>query len=358
MSILYSPVVQTAFEQATAARSFSMPQLSDQIVALAGESYTSSARLLAQTLGDRPARHVLHGLLRFSFLIETVLVRGGATKMTVRWSAALANDVRGASFADCELIFDNLFTALLASLDDEAFRKLLIGFAAHKLVSYEVPLDYRQRLVESLIHQVENVVWDTSALPARVIAMRALLRNPAFNPYSDVFAQVYGKIAVKTYLTDRAQTGDHQTNREKRWEAHPSSFQYALRRDCWSIEDALINQICHFDDFPADLTALLTEAGVLHSIPTPYRCPITMEPLSFTEFRDEVMQPRHGRSRFQAGHLNPLRGVGSTLGEGHNAANIGWITADGNRIQGHLSLEETRALLRRIADNYRTANLD
>ncbi|MDX2140902.1 MAG: hypothetical protein SF123_22650 [Chloroflexota bacterium] len=358
MSILYSPAVQTAFEQAAAARSFSMRPLSEQIAALAGGSFISSARLLAQALGDRPARHVLHGLLRFSFLIETVLVRGGATKMTVRWSEALANDVRGASFADCDLIFENLLTILLGSLDDEAFRKLLIGFAAHKLVSYEVPLDYRQRLIESPIHRAENVVWDTSVLPARTIAMRALLRNPAFNPYADVFVEVYGKIAVKTYLTDRAQTGDHQTNREKRWEAHPSSFQYALRRDCWSVEEALINQICHFADFPADLTALLTEAGVLHPIPTPYRCPITLEPLSFTEFRDEVLNPRHGRSHFQAGHLNPLRGASGTLGEGHNAANIGWITADGNRIQGHLSLDETRALLRRIADNYRAADLD
>jgi len=187
--------------------------------------------------------------------------------------------------------------------------------------------------------------------------MRQLLRSASFNPYATVLAEVYSKIAVKTYLTDRAQTGEHQTNREKRWESYPSSFQYALRKQCWSVEDALINQICHFADFPADLYALLAEANVLPAIPTPYRCPITLDPLSFNDFRDEVLNPRHGRARFQAGHLNPLCGIGGTATEGHTAANIGWITADGNRIQGHLSLDETRALLKRIADNYRETGL-
>jgi len=357
VSILRNDAIKQTFEAAVNRTSFSMPQMYEQIVALGGESFISRAQLLARAVGERPSRHVLQGLLRSSFLIETVLIRGGATKMTVRWSPALADDVRSAPFEECDAIFEALLDQLQIVLQEETYRQLLIGFAAYKLVSYEVPVDYRQRPVSTPIHRVENVAWDWSELPIRVIKMRQLLRTASFNPYAAVFIEVYSKIAVKTYLTDRAQTGDHQTNREKRWESHPSSFQYALRRNCWSVEDALINQICHFADFPADLYALLVEANVLRPIPTPYRCPITLDPLSFNDFRGEVLNPRHGRARFQAGHLNPLRGLNGTLAEGHSAANIGWITADGNRIQGHLSLEETRALLRRIADNYRDTGL-
>lgn len=357
MNLLYTDAIQQAFEAAATSRSFSMPQLYEQITILAGEPFRQVMRTMATSLGERPARHTLHGLLRSSFLIETVLTRGGATKMTVRWSNALAGDVRHAEFAECARIFDTLLAQLQPLLNEQSVQALLVGFTAHKLVSYEIPVDYIQRMTESAIHRVENIAWDWSELPFRVIKMRQLLRTATSNPYATVFAEVYTKIAVKTYLTDRAQTGEHQTNREKRWESYPSSFQYALRKQCWSVENALINQICHFADFPADLYALLAEANVLHAIPTPYRCPITLDPLSFNDFRDEVLNPRHGRARFQAGHLNPLRGIGGTVSEGHTAANIGWITADGNRIQGHLSLDETRALLRRIAENYRDIGL-
>jgi len=356
MSMLNSDAARQIFEAAGNRPNFSMPQMVEQLLTL-DDGLSQEARFLAQALGERPARHVLHGLLRASFLIETVLVRGGATKMTVRWSPGLAADVRFASFEESSHIFAALLEKLHTDLNDEAKRLLLIGFAAHKLVSYELPVDYRQRPADVPIHRLDNIGWDWSDLPARVIALRRVLRTATHNPYAAVFVQVYGKIAVKTYLTDRAQTGDHQTNREKRWEAHPGSFQYALRRNCWSVEAALINQICHFAEFPPDLYALLVQANVLQDIPTPYRCPITLDLLSFSEFRDEVMNPRHGRARFQAGHLNPLRGVGASSDEGHTAANIGWVTADGNRIQGYLSLDETRALLARIAENYRRNGL-
>ncbi|NUQ05368.1 MAG: hypothetical protein HUU31_15885 [Anaerolineae bacterium] len=233
---------------------------------------------------------------------------------------------------------------------------IIAQFHVHQYARKYIFINMRRE--RQSIHRVENIAWDWSELPFRVIRMRQLLRSARSNPHAVIFADVYKKIAVKTYLTDRAQTGEHQTNREKRWESDPSSFQYALRRQCWSVEDALINQICHFADFPVDLHALLSKSNVLHAIPTPYRCPITLDPLSFDDFRDEVLHPRHGRARFQAGHLNPLRGIGGAAIEGHTAANIGWITADGNRIQGHLSLDETRALLRRITDNYRDTGLD
>lgn len=37
---------------------------------------------------------------------------------------------------------------------------------------------------------------------------------------------------------------------------------------------------------------------------------------------------------------------------GHTAKNISWVSANGNRIQGSLSLDETRAMIKQIAANY------
>jgi len=163
---------------------------------------------------------------------------------------------------------------------------------------------------------------------------------------------VYDKIKVKTYLTDRVLTGDHKTNREKRWETHPASVHFALRRACMEIEFTLMNQLCHFEGFPPDLTRRLEDSGVLLAVQDPFRCPITMEPLSFAEFENEVRDPEHGKASFQVGHLTPLKAVNDDPRSGHTAQNISWMSSDGNRIQGSLSLQDTRALLRRIHGNY------
>lgn len=357
MSLFNDDALRLAFELAVGRSTFSMTQLFEQVRGLGGIAFVDHTERLLQVLGERPTRHVLQGLLRSSFLIETILTRGGATKMSVRWSPVLANDRRGASFEECSAIFEALLEQLHKALADANNRLLLLGFTSHKLVSYEIPVDYLNPSDNIKIHRIDNIAWDWSELPFRVVRLRQLLRSANTNPFASAFAKVYTKIAVKTYLTDRAQTGEHQTNREKRWEAHPSGFQFALRRDCWSVENALINQICHFEDFPGVVFASLVDVNVIQPMPTPYRCPITLDPLSFVSFRDEVLSPTHGRARFQIGHLNPLRGIGGSVVEGHTAANIGWITADGNRIQGHLSLVETRALLKRIADNYRDNGL-
>lgn len=356
MSTVQNDALKEAFETAVSRASFSMSQLFQALGAPASELIAPHSQLLQQTLGHRIARHVLHSLLRISFLVETVLDRGGATKMSVRWTPWLANDVRYAGFEECRRIFDYLLDQLRVVFHEDRYQSLLTGFSAYKLLAYELPIDYRRQLTDSPIHKVDNISWDWSPLPFRIVGLRQLLRAPSLNPYSAVFEAVYRKIAVKTYLTDRAQTGDYQTNREKRWESHPRGFQYALRRECWGVEGELINQVCRFADFPVDLFTLLERQEVLSPMATPYRCPITLDILSFREFQKEVLSPQHGRARFQVGHLNPLRALSSTA-SGHTAANIGWISADGNRIQGHLSLEETRALLRRIADNYKAAGL-
>ena len=84
-----------------------------------------------------------------------------------------------------------------------------------------------------------------------------------------------------------------------------------------------------------------------------FHCPVTLNALSYAEFREALTNPDWGRSDFQVGHLNPLKAGIGVAGTGHCADNIAWISSDGNRIQGHLSLDETRQLIVQIAQNYR-----
>ena len=88
-------------------------------------------------------------------------------------------------------------------------------------------------------------------------------------------------------------------------------------------------------------------------------CPITLEAIDFQEFAASILHPVHGKSAYQVGHLNPLK-LNQTANEsaaGHTADNISWISEHGNRIQGSLSLNKTRDLLSKIAQNYERAGL-
>ena len=91
-------------------------------------------------------------------------------------------------------------------------------------------------------------------------------------------------------------------------------------------------------------TKLLGEVGKVA------RCPVTLDPLDFEILTQEVIDPTHGKASYQVGHLNPLK-AGQEDEFRHLPANITWITEDGNRIQGHLTLKETRGLLFRISKN-------
>ena len=88
-----------------------------------------------------------------------------------------------------------------------------------------------------------------------------------------------------------------------------------------------------------------------------YRCPVTLDPLNFAEFEKEVRSPLHGKSHFHVGHLNPLKLRTDDPSAGHTYRNIGWFSEEGNRIQGNLSLKETRSMLGRIHRNYVTMKI-
>ncbi|UBF29299.1 hypothetical protein K9N68_16565 [Kovacikia minuta CCNUW1] len=340
----------------------------------------SLAASFTNKVGKDIAEYVLQSIFRHAFLIEAVRKPSGATNMSVRWDAPLdQNDYRYASYDKCFEIFEMLVSSLKEDLDEQENRQLLKLFKEYGLLSYELPLDYKNRVVGRYIHSIDNFTWMWDELPKRTLKLRSLLlakKRTANKNKTDqilLLEAAYSKIVVKTYLTDRAQTGDYKTNREKRWETEPESVQFALRRDCLEIEYTLVQQLCRFKDFPSDISKLLEEEGLLEAevngvevvLANPphlsyeilkgssfFRCPITMDELDFDEFQREVTDPEHGKASFQVGHKNPLKAINDDPYSGHSAQNISWISADGNRIQGHLSLKEARALIRKIYKNY------
>lgn len=325
-----------------------LPALSTHLASLRGRLGVPNYNKLAQCI------------LRHVFLIELVEQPGTkTTKFRTRWISELTNDPRGCSYDECLEIATDLIRDLATGwLDNPLHAEGLQLCFEHGLLPYEAPIDYLSAPAPgdtaTRIHQRGNISWTSEDVMLRTLRLRRYLTNATQSPDAAFFTTVLSdKIKVKTYLTDRAQTGLYKTNREKRWETHPHSGQFATRRDCMAIEYALIEQLCRFESFPSAAKELLYAQGLLSPDHQTFRCPITLEPLSFAEFRQELRNRTHGESRFQVGHLNPLKlGDPRAPGAGHTADNISWTSEDGNRIQGSLSLTEVRQLLTKIARNY------
>jgi len=322
---------------------------------------------LSKALRKPDYKYVMTAVLRTVFLIELVNDDISSTKMEVRWiekeskgkkqEAFDQSDPRFCTFEECVNILIKLLGELLHSVEKDENVELLKLYGTHRLIPYEIPIDYinsptTEKAITN-IHTPDNIQWVWDEEYQKTLKLRDLLMDPKKNNMSDPFSSILkDKMKVKTYLTDRVQTGEHKTNREKRWEVHPESVHFAFRRSCLEIEKRLVTQLSHFEQFPLDLYDLLLKNGMITEEEKPYRCPITLDSLSFKEFEEEMRNPLHGKSNFQVGHLNPLKLVTDDPASGHIAENIGWFSADGNRIQGSLSLKETRELLRRIQDNY------
>lgn len=354
--------VRRALEEAVQADRFSMAGTETAVVDAGEGTPTELLEELGGGLSNRAQRRVKRGLLRASFFIELVKKPDiNTTKYALRWTDRLpADDPRYASFEESLDIFAQLVRELIERVQVGENRQILESFAEHNLVAYELPLGYDTRRTNPPIHRADNLTWmDDATVPRRTIRLRELLLGEEDRQYAEVFGAIYDKLQVKTYLTDRVLTGEHKTNREKRWETHPDSVHFGRRHTCMAVEYTLINQVCHFDGFPAQMRERLEGVGVLQEIEEPYRCPVTMEPLSFDDFAEELLDPDHGTASFQVGHLNPLKsGVEAEDAErGHVPENVGWISEEGNRIQGYHSLDETRLKLKQIVSRYEAADI-
>lgn len=348
--------IKTILEREVSSERFRMSAIFEEIMnAVQGTRVLHQCEAIMPTLGEKVSDYVLRGIIRFAFLIELVKTpKIETTKFEVRWADRLAQaDPRYSTYEGCLEIFESALATLEEKVRDPDWCELLRLFESWHLLPYEIPLDYKERKGKAPMHQLDNVAWTEVDPVKRAVTLRSFLFDKGRNPYTSLFALAYDKIKVKTYLTDRVLTGPHKTNREKRWETHPASVHFALRRACLATEVALIHQLCHFQDFPSELRQALRDTGLLTFRDELFRCPVTMEPLSFAEFEREVRDPIHGKAAFQVGHLNPLKSLNDSEQSGHNAENISWVSSEGNRIQGSLSLRETRALIERIHANYR-----
>jgi hypothetical protein len=306
---------------------------------------------LEQFLPHAQIEVVHRRLVRVAFLIELVNDEVTSTKYDVRWANKLGNsDPRKSSFKECCTIHESLIQQLLRLLPNPDFLEEIRLFVPWGKSPHECPVDYQSKTATP-IHSVQNVKILCDPHYLRLLKIRQSMLDPDINPDFQLFDAIFDKIRVKSYLTDRALTGDFKTNREKRWEAHPGSPQFALRCDCFAAELALIDQLLRFNSFPSGVIEFLKRGNLVKDVGKLARCPVTLDPLDFEVLAQETMDPTHGKAAYQVGHLNPLKaGAGDEFR--HTPANISWITEDGNRIQGHLTLDETRNLLFRISKNY------
>src|SRR3989338_1332798 len=201
-------------------------------------------QLFSQVLSNQQVKRLLDRLERISCNIAPLNTSTGNTQTVNRWSLN-ENDPHFASQDQCQVIFVALIEDLLSFLQIHkgSIRGLLPYFSNTKIAkedlikilgtstrigNLELPIWYKTPLEEGGKHIESNIFW--------------------FSPYKELeqIRNLVGdrliitKIQVKSYLTDRRQTGDYQTNREVRWETHPKSPQYASRGDCMLIEAKLL----------------------------------------------------------------------------------------------------------------------
>ncbi len=352
-------------ERYTVSDSFGGPQLQGRAPAFrvsaltswlignyAGQVCPTSALLthLSHRTNAAEFSYIVESCIRFAFLIELTNLGITSTKMKTRWVEGSivktmpgsyqnfrgpfspGNDERSSSFDDCLAVFNKSLELVINSPQHlEVFKKL--RYSGCRAVPYEGVLTYSNFRLNP-VHVQQNVCLTNLGDINWLIQARPIIRAALTQKNKE-------KISTKCYKTDRSQTGEVQTNRAKRWECIAMDFQHATIEECWSVERKLLSDLAHFANFSLETKQQLIDLG-LFGAQHITKCPITLEPLDFNQFQQAA---EHGESRFQVGHMNPLKAGGR-----HTGTNIAWITDDGNRIQGDLDLNATRALIRGIAE--------
>lgn len=327
-----------------------------------GEFVTDVFKALRERLELTRFKSAIASAVRYAFLIELTDLKVGSTKMKTRWfpgqilmpkhnsfepmrgEFAPGNDPRACSYEACCLVFERIVGLTLENLSEDAdSASFLAGLQRYTRVPYEYPIGYLDPALEP-VHQADNIQWLKNDDIAWLLASRQILRR--YNgEYSAALRRIEStKLEVKVYKTDRALTGKDKTNRAKRWEVLFGDFQFATLQDCWSVERQLTEQLVNFANFPAELKLQFQQDGLIAGGDEATKCPITLAPLDFIPFAIATVTATHGRSDYQIGHLTPLKRGGRHVG-----TNVAWQSADGNRIQGDLTLEETISLLDTIS---------
>ena len=352
--------------------SYSVPKIRDWI--LAGSPYEETSPIALALRrghstfqgGQFPA--IVASLVRFSFLIELTNLTVGSTKMKTRWLPGKikmpqpdsfepvegtfkpGNDLRSATFDECVRVFAKACNMVCDHVgQDFSIKALLKDLAELSRVPYEFPLSYLDH-DQIPLHNDSNIRWIVNDDLKWLLNARRILRG-AIAPDRNAIREIEkSKIEVKLFKTDRALTGKDKTNRAKRWEVLAGDFQHSSLQDCWSAERKLTTDLVHFTGFPSTLKSEFIRQRLIEPVISPTLCPVTLEPLRFDELAQAALNTTMGISEYQIGHLLPLKRGGK-----HDGANICWQSANGNRIQGDLSIEETYQLLDQIAERRASA---
>ena len=206
---------------------------------------------------------------------------------------------------------------LRSTFKSERAKTILVSSLEQTLIPAEIPLDYGSKTIRP-IHVPNNIVAIDSKLLDTTIKLRSLFNDSA-NEINQVMKKVYDKVRVKSYLTNRVLTGTHKTNREYRWEVSPDSVHFAFKRECMEIESSLVLAVINMQGFPGDQRRTLSSSAGITLPLNLTTCPITLEEMSFDKLSSELINPNHGKSSFQVGHLDPLKNIGShvEIGRAH-----------------------------------------
>jgi hypothetical protein len=324
----------------------------------------SSINVIKDKLENDALEYVIKAAGRFAYCIELTNLSITSTKNKTRWIPGKIiktrpesfqnyqglfkpyEDARSATFNECFDIFSKVLKLLSQSKEHlniivELSKTKNRGVPYESVFTYETFSTNRIHIEANIkLTDLEDITW---LINTRPIVYPVLSKDASGNS-----TKVVDKIKTKVYKTDRAQTGEVQTNRAKRWECLPLDFQHASLEECWSVERKLLSDICNFENFPSETKSKLVQKELLVTLDNT-RCPITLKPLNFSEL---LNGGSHGKSMFQVGHLDPLKSGGKHIG-----SNIAWISDDGNRIQGSLSIKQTRIMLTEIVDRMREQSM-
>lgn len=297
--------------------------------------------------------------IRFSFLIELTNLSLGSTKMKTRWMSGHilmpqegsyepvqglfepGNDPRAASYDNCLAIFKRSLQLTCDSIQaNGGVIDAITTLDKYNSVPYEFPIDYLDTSPNP-VHREENIHWILNDDLLWLLKARGILNG-------HINKQEMNKIQTKTYKTDRSLRGKDKTNRARRWEVLSGDFQHASLTECWSVERKILEGLVCFLSFPENLKQAFIDQGLILANAPVTKCPITLLPLDYQHLTNAAT---HGISEYHIGHLYPLKRGGK-----HNGDNIAWQSSDGNRIQGNMTLEETRQLLKDIANRMAQAN--
>jgi hypothetical protein len=344
--------------------SFSVPSIADKArtaFAAHPNDPASLAYMRASTgMDERESKHLLQAAIRFAFLIELTNLAITSTKMKTRWVTgkitkvapgsftnvagdfSVTADERAATFDECFEIFVHVLDVLSQAASSAHLRLVRdLATGASRSVAYEFVFTYvdakaaKPHVASNVrLASIHDLDWLVKARPI----------------FSEILSgKSYEKIEVKSFLTDRSQTGADQTNRAKRWEVLSADFQHATLEECWSVQRKLLESLAGFSRFPTVELSRLQRLGLVPSGIDAALCPITLEQLDFDEFQRPTA---HGHSAHQVGHLRPLKSGGK-----HRGDNVAWVTDHGNRIQGDNDINTTRQMILRIASRI-TASSD